>query len=139
MSGQYYPQQQPPEQQHPQPYNPAHYAPEKKGIESFFIAKDKIGLFLFLCAGMLMLGFLMLDLVFSGLVDYEESIIFLGMIAIDVGLIATIALLMVSGVCRDDLSEKVRSGLIHAAAIVTIILVVVYMIRSTGGGLMGGF
>ncbi len=136
MSGQYYPQQQ---EQPAQPYHPPHaYPVEKKGIETFFIAKDKIGLFLFLCAGMLMVGFLLLDLVSSGLVDYEEAIIFLGMIAIDVGIIVIIALILVSGLCRDDLPEKIRSGLIHAAAIVVIILVIVYIVRTAFTG-FGGF
>jgi len=133
MSGQYYP----PQGQQQQPYTQP-YPVEKKGIETFFIGKDKIGLFLLLCAGMLMVGFLLLDLIYSGLVDYEESIIFLGMIAIDVGIIVIIALVLVSGICRDDLPEKTRAGLIHAAAIIMIILVIVYIARTAFTG-FGGF
>jgi len=136
MSGQNYPPQ---EQHHQQYYPPQPYPVEKKGIETFFIGKDKIGLFLFLCAGMLMVGFLLLDLIASGLVDYEEAIVFLGMIAVDVGIIVTIALVLVSGICRDDLPDKTRNGLIIAAAIITVILVIVYMERSMIGSLMGSY
>jgi len=129
MSGQYY-QQQPPEQQ--QPYHPQHVMPmEKKGIESFFIAKDKIGLFLFLCAGMMVIGFLLLDLMASGLVDYEEAILFLGMLAVDVGILATVTLILVSGVCRDDMPEKTRNGMILAAAIIMTMFIIVYITRSS--------
>jgi len=131
MSGQYYPPQQPQGQQ-PQPYTPAHVYPvEKKEIETFFIAKDKIGLFLFLCAGMVIVGMLLLDLMNSGLVDPDEAILFLGMMAVDVGIVATITLVLVGGICRDDLPEKIRNGMILAAAIITVIFVIVYMSRTS--------
>jgi hypothetical protein len=131
MSGQYYPQQQPQEQQ-PHPYHPPHVYPvEKKGIETFFIAKDKIGLFLFLTAGMVIVGMLLLDLMNSRLVDPDEAILFLGMLAVDVGIVATVALVLVGGICRDDLPEKTRSGMILAAAIITVGFVIVYMSRTS--------
>lgn len=132
MSGQYYPPQQQPQGQQSQPYAPAHaYPVEKKGIETFFIAKDKIGLFLFLTAGMIIVGMLLLDLIASGLVDFEEAIVFLGMLAVDVGIVATVTLVLVGGVCRDDLPEKTRSGMVLAAAIITVVFVIVYMSRAT--------
>ena len=129
MSGQYYPQQT--QEQPAQPYHPPHaYPAEKKGIETFFIAKDKIGLFLFLCAGMVVVGFLLLDLMASYLVDPEEAILFLGMLAVDVGIIALITLILVSGICREDLAEKTRSWLIMAATILMVIFIVVYIERT---------
>ncbi|MFO7618637.1 MAG: hypothetical protein R6W91_03145 [Thermoplasmata archaeon] len=45
MSGQNY-QQPPPQAQQPYPQQGQYYPQEKKGLESFFIAKDKLGLFL---------------------------------------------------------------------------------------------
>jgi hypothetical protein len=130
MSGQYYPPQQQPQGQ--QPYTPPHVYPvEKKGIETFFIAKDKIGLFLFLCAGMVVVGMLLLDLMSSGLVDGDEVILFLGMLAVDVGIMAIIALVLVGGICREDLPEKTRNGMILAAAIITVVFVIVYMSRAS--------
>ena len=125
MSGQYYPPQEQPHYQQPHAY-----AAEKKGLETFFIAKDKIGLFLFLCAGMVLIGFLLLDLMASTLVDPNEAIYFLGMLAVDVGIVAIITLLLVSGVCRDDLSEKVRNGMILASAIIMVVFVIVYISRA---------
>jgi hypothetical protein len=127
MSGQYY-QQQP---QGQQPYPPQPYPAEKKGLETFFIAKDKIGLFLFLCAGLVIIGMLLLDLMASSLVDPDEAIWFLGMLAVDVGIVATITLVLVGGICRDDLPEKTRNGMIMAAAIITVVFVIVYMSRAT--------
>ncbi len=127
MSGQYY-QQQPP--QEAQPY-PQSFGPQgNKGLETHFIAKDKIGLFIFLCVGMIIVGFLLLDLIASGLVDFEEAIVFLGMLAVDVGVMALFALLMVSGVCREDLPEKTRNGIILVSGIILTVFLIIYMIRS---------
>jgi hypothetical protein len=126
MSGQYYPPQG------QQPYTqPQTFIAEKKGIESFFIAKDKIGLFLFLTAGMVVVGMLLIDLMASSMVDPDEAIWFLGMLAVDVGIVGTVTLVLVGGICRDDLPEKTRNGMILAAAIITVVFVIVYMSRAT--------
>ena len=127
MSGQYY-QQPPPAEQ--QPYTQP-YAPQgNKGIETHFIAKDKIGLSLFLCAGMVLVGFLLLDLIASGLVRSEEAIIFLGLLAVDAGIIAFISLLLVSGVCRDDLSEVIRNRVILVSGMIMVMFLIVYISRA---------
>lgn len=131
MSGQNYP---------PQPPQQPYYPPQpQKGIETHFIAKEKIGLFLMLCAAVVLVGFLMLDLLASGLVDFEEAILFLGMLAVDAGIVALITLILVAGVCRDDLPEKTRNGLIFVAGLLMVFFILVYIERSAFTGFFGGF
>jgi hypothetical protein len=115
------------------------YQPEpQKGLETHFIAKEKVGLFLMLCAAVILVGFLMLDLIASGLVDFEEAILFLGMLAVDAGIVALITLILVSGVCREDLPEKVRTQLIFIAGVLMVFFIIVYLSRAVGG-IFGGF
>lgn len=135
MSGQNYQPQQPMYQPQP-PYQPQ----PQKGLETHFIAKEKIGLFLMLCAAMVVVGFLLLDLINSGLVDDSiDVILFLGMLAVDAGMIALITLLLVSGVCRDDLPEKVRTWLIFVAGLLMVFFIIVYIERSMLGGIFSGY
>ncbi|MDO9536780.1 MAG: hypothetical protein Q7J68_00485 [Thermoplasmata archaeon] len=137
MSGHNYPQQ--PHEQQPH-YQPPHaYPVEKKGIETFFIAKDKIGLFLFLCAGMVVVGFLLINLMASGLVDFEDAIMFLGFMAVDLGVIVLITLVMVSGICREDLPEKTRNWMILVSGILLVVYIIVYVERSTMMSMMPFF
>jgi hypothetical protein len=126
MSGQYY---QPPQEQ--QPYPQQYPQQANKGIETHFIAKEKIGLFILLSIGMIFIGFLLLDLIASRLVDYEEAILFLGMLAVDAGILFLVGLLMTSGICREDYPEKTRNWIILVAGIILVFFLIIYMTRSS--------
>ena len=123
--------------QQPPPQQGQYYPQEKKGLESFFIAKDKLGLFLFLCAGMMLIGFLLLNLAVSGLVDSADAvnaIKFLGMLAIDAGLIVLLTLILVTGIYRDDLPEKTRNWMILIFGLVMVFVVLMYIVRISSTG-----
>ncbi|MBA3045161.1 MAG: hypothetical protein KKH41_00825 [Candidatus Thermoplasmatota archaeon] len=128
MSGQYY-QQPPPQEQQPPLAQAPYYPQEKKGLESFFIASDKLGLFLFLCAGMMLIGFLLLNMIASGLVRFESAIVFLGMLAVDAGIIVLMTLILVAALYRNDLPEKTRNSMIMVYGIMAVIFVIMYMVR----------
>lgn len=129
--GQYYQQPPPQQQQYHQP--PPVYQQEKPGIESIFIAKDKMGLFMILCGALFFIGIMLLDLMASGLVDYEDVIYFLAYLMVDLGIIGLIILVLVGGIYREDLPEKVRTRMILVAGFIIIMFVIVYLVRSTGG------
>jgi len=117
--GQYYPQQQ------PQPFQPY----PKQGIENMFVGKDKLGLFMILCGALFFIGIMLLDLMASGLVDPESAIYFLAYLMIDLGIIGMIILLLVGGIYREDMPEKVRTRMILVAGFIIIMFVIVYLSR----------
>jgi uncharacterized membrane-anchored protein len=123
--GQYY-QQPPPQQYHQQPVYQ-----QKQGIESIFVAKDKLGLFMILCGALFFIGMMLLDLMASYLVDGEEVIYFLAYLMVDLGIIGMIILLLVGGIYREDMPEKVRTRMILVAGFIIIMFVIVYLSRGT--------
>jgi len=110
MSGQYQP---PPQYGAP----PPQYMPqEKQGIQDMFIAKDKLGLFLLLGIGILLIGALLINICLSGLLDGDiRVIILLGYLALDMGFIVIITLLMLTGIFREDFNERTRAAIVRAA------------------------
>ena len=125
------PSQQPQYQAPAQPYQ----QPAKVNIYDHFVAPGKLGLFLLLSAGMLVLGVLILDMCFSGMLDGDiRALIFLGEFVVDFGIIAILTLLMIGGVTRTDLAEKTQSHMLRAAGFGFGLYIVAWSIRMMSGG-----
>ncbi|MFO7619521.1 MAG: hypothetical protein R6W91_07730 [Thermoplasmata archaeon] len=81
-----------------------------------------------MCAGMMLIGFLLLNLVSSGLVDSGDAIEviqFLGTVAVDAGIVILLTLILVAGIYREDLPEKTRNWMILVFGIGFVVLMFV--------------
>ncbi len=94
-------------------------------------------MFLMLGALVLFIGALILNLVYSNLIDGDyRAIMFIGALLVDMGIIVIIILLILGGIQRDDMNEAVRSMMLRAAGFGLGLYVLAWSIRiMTGSGI----
>lgn len=123
--------QAPPPQTQPQYQQPANV-----NLYDHFVGPNKLGLFLLLGAGAMVLGALILDMCFSGMLDGDiRVVIFLGEMLLDIGIIAILSLMLIGGITRTDLAETTRSHMLRAAGFGLGIYVLAWALRILSGGL----
>ena len=105
-----------PYQQPATQYPQQQYQQATTNLSDHFVGKGKLSLFLLLGALILLVGAMLLDLCYSGLLSGDISaIVFLGTLVIDLGFIAILTLLTLGGITRTDLAENTRGMMLRAA------------------------
>ncbi len=122
--------------QPPPPQTQPQYQQQSVNLYDHFVGPNKLGLFLLLGAGAMVLGALILDMCFSGMLDGDiRVVIFLGEMLLDIGIIAILSLMLIGGITRTDLAETTRSHMLRAAGFGLGIYVLAWALRILSGGL----